>query len=75
MKLHELIKQLESFDPELEVFVRSHEFGFKIIEPTFIYPVEMTLTEWAKPRFDGLHDIDRISEQKVKGLVIDRDTK
>ena len=77
MKVKELIEQLQSLDPELEVFVHGYEGGYENI--TFVSEPQDFILNWYTEWYYGPHqklkeigyDVELKEQHKiVKGIVL-----
>lgn len=79
MKVKELIEQLQSLDPELEVFIPGYEGGYESVSDKISEPQDFILN-WYADWYYGPHelfrnvdayDIELQENQKiVKGIVL-----
>jgi hypothetical protein len=71
MKVSELIKHLETLDPELNVFVRGYEGGYDYPTISEVHTFKLNVNdEW----WYGSHEINSL-EGDVKGVILERPNK
>lgn len=74
MTVKELIEQLQTFDPDLQIFINGYEGGFNDITPIAGNVVDMVLdynTEWYYGKHELAEQITDVAEYKiVKGIII-----
>ena len=74
MTVKELIEQLQTLDPDLQVFINGYEGGFNNVTPVAGNVVDMVL-DYHRDWFYGKHElaeqITDVAEYKiVKGIII-----